>query len=291
MGIRYYRKLTIKENAEKNACSVSAIKLHLQKLNLSASKARRANIIESIIRAKEALENDGIKPTIRSVCELTNLSNRTVIKYWTIGEQVDMSKSTPKSYSFGQFEILQNIINLYLSGEPIQCDLTFSLGKMWKNLFIPEYCFDVKPQLPNVRYLDESKQLEGFFSSCLIDLPFIIHPYPMETKAIIGNRFDAFPSEKELLDTNTSMLRLAYDILKSKGICIVKTQDTCYGGKQIWTHAHVMNQAEKIGFRIEDVFINLAKNMLINQNIVPKHARKQHCYFIVLKKTKSKKTF
>lgn len=286
MGIRYYRKLTIRGNAEKNKCSVSAVKMHLQKLNLSASKARKVNIVENIANAKVALQKEGIKPTIRSVCKLTNLSNKTVIKYWNDGVKLDVSKSTPLSYSYQQVEILQNIMNLYCKCKPIQCDLTYSTGKMWKGLHIPKYCFDLKPELPFVKQLDESRLYESFFQSCILDLPFIIHPYPKEANAIICNRFDAFSSEQELLETNTSMLRLAHQILKNKAICVVKTQDTCYAGKQIWTHTYVMNEAEKIGFKIEDVFICLAKNMLVNQNNKARHARKQHCYFIVLRKTK-----
>lgn len=284
MGIRYYRKLTIKENAEKNKCSVSAVKMHLQKLNLSASKARKANIVENITNAKVALEKEGVKPTIRSVHELTGYANKTILKYWSDGVKKDMSKSTPQSYSYRQQEIIQNIINLYCDGKPIQCDLTFSLGKMWKGLFIPEHCFDIKPQLPHVKHLDDSKLFEGFFSSCLFDLPFTIHPQPKEPNAIICNRFDAFSSERELYQANTKMLELTFYVLKLRGICIIKTQDTCYAGKQIWTHQYIMNEAKRIGFKIEDLFICLSKNMLVNQAVIAKHARKQHCYFLVLRK-------
>lgn len=162
---------------------------------------------------------------------------------------------------------------------------------MWKGLHIPKYCFDLKPELPFVKQLDESRRLEGFFLSCIFDLPFTVHPYPKEAKAIICNRFDCFSSEQELLETNTSMLRLAHQILKNKAICVVKTQDTNYAGKQIWTHTYVMNEAEKIGFKIEDVFICLAQNMLVKQNNKVRHARKQHCYFIVLRKDKKNKQF
>lgn len=286
MCIRYYKQLTLKENAEKNKCSVSAIKLHLKKLNISASKSRSCIISENIVKAQEQLKDDGKKVTIRSIHELTGYSNKTILKYWSNGVKKDMSKSTPQSYSYRQQEIIQNIINLYCDGKPIQCDLTFSLGKMWKGLFIPEHCFDIKPQLPHVKHLDDSKLFEGFFSSCLFDLPFTIHPQPKEPNAIICNRFDAFSSERELYQANTKMLELTFYVLKLRGICIIKTQDTCYAGKQIWTHQYIMNEAKRIGFKIEDLFICLSKNMLVNQAVIAKHARKQHCYFIVLRKVK-----
>lgn len=286
MSIRYFKKLTLRENAEKNKCSVSTIKAHLLKLNLSASKARRAAIAEKINNAKVELEKDGKKATIKAICNLTTLSNKTVIKYLHDDVKTDITKSTPKSYSYKQFEILQNIINLYLSGVPVQCDLTFNVGKMWNGLLQPTYLFDLKPQLKEVRQLDEVRQFNNFFASCVIDLPFIIRSNSMKSNSLIHNRFDTFSSEKELFEVNTSMLELAHQILKQKGICIVKTQDTCYAGKQIWTHLHVMNEAIRFGFKIEDTFICLRKNMLIKQHITSKHARKQHCYFIILKKIK-----
>lgn len=286
MGVKYYKGLTIQENAEKNKCSISAVKAHLRKLNLSASKVRANLISETIDKAIRRLKKEGKKDTISAIRDLTGYSNKTIIKYKENGVQMDMSKNTPLSYSFRQQEILQNIITLYNHGNPIECDLTFSVGKMWKGLHIPKYCFDLKPELPFVKQLDESRLYEDFFQSCILDLPFIIHPYPKEANAIICNRFDAFNSEQELLETNTSMLRLALQILKNKAICVVKTQDTCHAGRQIWTHVYIMNEAEKIGFKIEDIFICLAKNMLVNQNNKARHARKQHCYFIVLRKVK-----
>jgi hypothetical protein len=51
-----------------------------------------------------------------------------------------------------------------------------------------------------------------------------------------------------------------------------------------------MNEAEKSGFYIQDLFILLAKNRMIGHNHKnQKHARKFHSYFIVLKKKKQNK--
>lgn len=288
MNIRYYKNLTIEQNAEKNECSVSTVKAHLLKLNLSASKARCGIISEKVNGAKVELEKAGKRVTIKSICEVTGYANKTVIKYLKISVKKDIAKSTPISYSNRQGEILQNIINLYNSSNPIECDLTYSVGKMWKGLQQPIYLFDLKPQLKEVKPLDEVMQYNDYFDSCLFDLPFIIRPKSEQTNSIIFNRFDAFSSEKELLETNVKMLELAFKILKNKAICIIKTQDTCYANKQIWVHRYIMDEAEKIGFIVEDVFICLAKNMLVDNCKSAIHARKQHCYFIVLKKLKKK---
>lgn len=285
MGIRYYKQLTLKENAEKNKCSVSAIKLHLKKLNVSASKVRGCLISENIAKAKRRLKKEGKKDTIRAIQQLTGYSNKTIMKYKEKGVQTDMSKNTPQSFSFKQQEILHNIITLYNYNNPIECDLTFSTGKIWQGLHRPEYCFDLYPQLPFVKPLDEACLYEQKFYSCLFDLPFIINTSNKDS-FIVLNRFGAFQSENELYETNSNMLALAYKLLKFKGICICKTQDTCHKGKQIWTHNFIINEAIRLGFAVEDIFISLRKNMLVKQNLKSNHARKQHCYFIVLRKIK-----
>lgn len=258
MGVKYYKGLTIQENAEKNKCSISAIKAHLKKLNLSASKVRANLISENIEKAIRRLKKDGKKDTISAIHELTGYANKTIMKYRDNGVQMDMSKNTPLSYSFRQQEILQNIITLYNHGNPIECDLTFSVGKMWQGLHIPEYCFDLKPELPFVKPLDEACLYEQKFYSCLFDLPFIINT-SNNNSFIILNRFGAFQSENELYQTNSNMLALAHKILMFKGICVVKTQDTNYAGKQIWTHNFILNEAIRLGFVVEDIFISLRK--------------------------------
>lgn len=283
MKIRYNKKLTIKENSIQNNCSTTTIKNYIKKLNLSPSKARTRLIADNICKVRDSIIEEGKKATIKSVCELSGYSNKTVIKYLNNGVQKGMTKSTPKSYSYKQTEILSNIMQLYNKGESVQCDLTFSAGKMWKNLIEPSFKFDLKPQHVDIKPLSEAEQYVNYFDSIVFDLPFVIRPASTDN-SIIVNRFDAFESEKELLEVNSNMLQLAYNILKYKGICVIKTQDTSYSERQIFTHHFLMNECVKVGFKIEYIFVLLNKNAIIKSDYIAKHARKCHSYFIVLRK-------
>ena len=106
----------------------------------------------------------------------------------------------------------------------------------------------------------------------------------------IANRFGWFPSEKALHTFYNAALRELYRVLNKEGTLIFKCQDKVSGGKQYMSHVHIINEAMKIGFYVKDLFILLAKNRLISGKWKgkQKHARKFHCYFIVLQKTNKK---
>jgi DNA modification methylase len=83
------------------------------------------------------------------------------------------------------------------------------------------------------------------------------------------------------------MLEL-YRVLRSGGILVVKCQDTIWGRRNYWLHANVLLEAEKIGFRAEDLFIKLNKSAMMPWNMQRQnHARKMHSYFWVFKKRRN----
>jgi len=62
--------------------------------------------------------------------------------------------------------------------------------------------------------------------------------------------------------------------------------DTVSGGINYMSHAKVMLEAQRAGFYIKDLFILGRKNILWSPNMKnQQHARKNHCYFLVLQKT------
>ncbi len=103
-------------------------------------------------------------------------------------------------------------------------------------------------------------------------------------------RFGAYPSENELHAFYKNALAEFYRILKPGGILIFKCQDKVSGGTQYFSHLFILNEAERFGYYCRDLFVLLAKQRIVAdwqlQN--QKHARKFHCYFLVLEKSDRK---
>lgn len=192
--------------------------------------------------------------------------------------------------SYSQEEIIRNIISLYTE---IECDPTYSKGNFYKNLPKPKYKFDINP----IKGVEKADCRKLPFEDCslksiMFDPPFLATKGKSLQKNegnIIAKRFGVYSTEKELFQFYKDSLKEFYRVLKDNGYLVVKCQDKVSGGKQYLSHVFFINEAEKLGFYTEDLFILLAKSRLVadwqrNQ----KHARKYHSYFIVFKKRKVK---
>lgn len=196
-----------------------------------------------------------------------------------------------KSISYDQEEIIQNILTLYNNSKPVDADVTYSKGVFYKTLERPKYCFDIDPQYAFVQKCDcrtlpfNDKEL----NSIMYDPPFLATTGKSLTSSdennIINKRFSVFNSEQELYQFYTDSLQEFSRVLNKNGLLIVKSQDKVSSGKQYIAHNYIINEAEKLGFICEDIFILLSKSRIVakwqkNQ----KHARKFHSYFLVFKK-------
>lgn len=302
--LTYNPRLSIAENAKLANVSINAVKKYMQSKNISgrlnACEYRFRNLENSI----EILRKKGEKITVQKLCDLTHWSNKTVIKYLKALDDKDVylaTISTPKKVSMftlstnervikaasaNEHTILANILKLYNNSKPVDADLTYSKGVIWKNLPPPSRKFDIHPLSNEIEHLAVAENLHtGIFSSILFDLPFIVRIDSVTDFSIISRRFEAFQSKQELLNTNTRMLHLSHKLLKKKGILIIKTGDCVYAGRQIFTHVHLINEATCIGFEIEDLFILTRKNVILSSNAKQiRHARKNYCYYLVLRK-------
>ena len=70
--------------------------------------------------------------------------------------------------------------------------------------------------------------------------------------------------------------------MRKRGILIVKCQDEVSAGKQRLTHVEIINEYERKGFVVKDLFVVVRKNSASVSRIVRQlHARKNHSYFLV----------
>jgi hypothetical protein len=198
------------------------------------------------------------------------------------------NKSIISSISYEQGEIIRNIIKLHCP-EGIELDPTYSKGNFYKNSGIDEPLekFDLYPQADDTleANANDLPHWDNSIKSIMFDPPFVVGHTKDKPSGIIGKRFHGFRYIQDLWQWYSQCLEEFYRILETKGILIIKCQDTVSSGKQWFSHVYLMNEASKIGFYNLDLFILLAKNRIIGHNHSnQKHARKFHSYFIVLKK-------
>lgn len=184
-------------------------------------------------------------------------------------------------------EIIKAIIDLYNGGNDFEVDPTYSKGRFWKGLNSPKLKFDLNPVLPEVVQASADKlPLESkSVSSIMFDPPFVVRA-KSEVKGIIHNRFSSFRSIKQLWEFYYEALKEFHRILKSGGIVAVKCQDTIDSSKEYWSHFEIMKYAFELGYVVKDLFILYrGDNVLFSPNMkIQQHARKTHCYYIVLEK-------
>jgi hypothetical protein len=195
-----------------------------------------------------------------------------------------MTNDIIKTTSYDQQEIIRNIITLHCP-QGIDVDPTYSKGVFYKNgIDQPRKKFDLYPQTDDTKKAnaaalplqDESE------TSIMFDPPFIVGHTKDKPTGIIGERFHGFRYIKDLWAWYDECLFEFYSILKKDGVLIFKCQDTVSSGKQWFSHVHIINEAERLGFYTKDMFVLNAKSRIIGHNHKnQKHARKFHSYFLV----------
>lgn len=301
--LKYSPNLSVKENAFNCNVSESCIRKYIRENLIDRkldNKIIKLELIKSLIEKDKNI-------SLKALSSQTSLSVNTVKKYRKLIEDknsisktdnnlvssFDLSSSLRiiKTVSNSQFEILTNILLLHIKHKHFDCDLTASVLGFYKcGIPIPTHLFDMFPCSPNVKHLDEIKQVNsGVFKSIIFDLPFIIQaPYndmSIEKSSIMDKRFSSFPSIEELYNANDYMITESFRLLVKNGILIIKTMDIASGGKQYWVSNYVQNKCIEIGFELIDTFILVANKKVLTTKIkAQKYARKYHSYFFVFKK-------
>lgn len=296
--INYNPSLSIKQNADRCGVTEAAIRKYINEQGIDRrydEQVKRYNAVKVYVQShKEA------KPS--EVAKALNMSLNTVKKYMAMESvpvkpntakisKVNLSKLTApiKTVDKDQTAILSGILRLYCDNAPtFDCDLTTSVGGFY-NFGIPRppHLFDKYPVSEDVRPLEDAESLpDGCFNSIVIDLPFMVESCPTEKSldSIMLNRFSSFRTNEELYATNSKMIELAYRLLASKGILVMKTQDYWKQGRQEWVAHYVINEAYKLGFELLDQFLLIAKTKLLKPAYRQFCARKMHSYFLVFRK-------
>jgi len=194
-------------------------------------------------------------------------------------------------------DLFPDIIKLYIPKDSKVLDMTWGNGVFWKN--VPDHDFILyKNDIDQSRgeYHYDFRHLpecwSGFFDAVILDPPYL---YVGGVKTLKDSIYKGYKNRER---SNSGVYgvnavdKFYYDgmveakrVLVKNGILIIKCQDQVMS-KQVWGHITYINYADNLGFRSEDLFVLVQKNLptMRHKPEQQKHARKNHSYFLVFKK-------
>ena len=195
-----------------------------------------------------------------------------------------------KTSHTSETELLSGIMELYNESRPVDLDPCYSKGRIWKVLNLqPKFRSDVCPQVPGVARCDcrSLPYKPESIGSILFDPPFL--PTGKSRSGLMAARFSGFDNLKDLYAMYDSSLIEFERVLRPGGLILWKCQDLITRNRQELIHVWIINRATELGFVVMDIFVLTKQAQLISskwKNQV--HARKNHCFYIVLSKGQSR---
>ena len=190
-------------------------------------------------------------------------------------------------------EVFPCILDLYVIPGSAIADVTYGKGVFWRKIPTERYrvlATDLKDGIDC-----RSLPYPNVCLDCVVFDPPYMHT-PGGTAHVghqnfegyyqnNGTRNDEKKYHEAVLDLYFGGMREAARVLKPKGLLIVKCQDEVCANKQRLTHVEILVEAERIGFMAEDLFVLMRTTRPgVSRVIKQLHARKNHSYFLVLRK-------
>jgi transcriptional regulator with XRE-family HTH domain len=209
------------------------------------------------------------------------------------------------SYSGTNDELFPHILKLYVAPGSIVADVTFGKGVFWKQ--VPKNLYRLLPS--DLSQGIDCRKLpyhDGYLDCLVLDPPYMHTPggtahvghqnyegYYKNNAALpagqAGNNGSTKKYHEAVLDLYFHAGREAYRTLRNEGIFIVKCADEVCANQQRLTHIELTNEFTSSGFIIEDLFVLTRNNRPGVSRVVKQiHARKNHSYFLVFRKSNGK---
>jgi transcriptional regulator with XRE-family HTH domain len=195
-------------------------------------------------------------------------------------------------------ELFPRILSLYVAQGSTVADVTYGRGVFWKQIPKDQYhvlATDIEMGVDcrSLPYKDKSVD-------CVVLDPPYMHT-PGGTAHVGHQNYEGYyrnnsarnGSEKKyheaVLDLYFAAGIEARRVLKNDGVFIVKCADEVCANQQRLTHVELINEYSKNGFVVEDLFVLLRQNRPgVSRVIKQVHARKNHSYFLVFRKSSGK---
>lgn len=194
-------------------------------------------------------------------------------------------------------ELFPQILSLYVAPGSKVADVTFGRGIFWKRVPPDEY-----QRLPSdLQTGTDCRSLpygDGSIDCVVFDPPYMHTPggtahvnHQNYERYYANNRENGSPRKyhEAVLDLYFVAALEAKRVLRREGIYLVKCADEVCTNQQRLTHVEIINELTENGFVIEDLFVLMRRNRPGVSRIVRQlHARKNHSYFLVFRKSDGK---
>lgn len=183
-------------------------------------------------------------------------------------------------------DLFPDVLALYAKDGSQILDMTYGKGVFWRNVDTALYQLTTNDLYESADFAEDFRSTShaaGAFDMVVLDPPYMrtnnSHPQMGDN---YNNRTVNLRTHQEVLDLYFSGMAEAWRILKQHGVLVIKCQDEVMSGRQQWTHVEIINVASL--WLVEDLFVLLRNGQPLSNWTRQLHARKNHSYFIVLRK-------
>lgn len=191
-------------------------------------------------------------------------------------------------------ELLEKMLCFYPKRKPKSIlDATVNQGRFWRGSRRTVIGMDIDPKVGPDILADNCNMpcTDSSFDVVVYDPPHIPNQgqdrskdfndrFGLVVKSLAENGYN-------LTHTFRPFLNEAYRVLRKDGVLFCKIADYVHGHRFQWAHVELINAATEIGFTACDCIVKIRKGPITDPRWKKAHhARRQHCYWIVLRKSK-----
>lgn len=199
----------------------------------------------------------------------------------------------PSVWHGSDAELLEKMLDFYPRKPPrMILDATVNAGRFWTGSARKIIGLDINPRFhPDV--VADNRQMP-FRNSCfevvVYDPPHIPNQGKDQSKDF-NTRFGLVLKSLGNNGYNFNHLyppfvREAYRVLKPEGILLCKIADYIHGHRYQWAHIELIRAASAVGFCPCDCIVKVRKGPIVDPKWkTAHHARRQHCYWLVFRKS------
>jgi hypothetical protein len=204
-------------------------------------------------------------------------------------------RALPSVWHGTDAELLEALLGFYPRRPPRRIlDATVNHGRFWQGSARPVVGLDInRDYRPDV--VADNRRLpfrDGCFDVVVYDPPHVPNQGRDRTKDFqarfgLGLRSSAQTS-CNLSHLYPPFIREAFRVLEPEGLLLCKIADYVHNHRYQWAHLELIHAAVAAGFCPCDCIVKVRRGPIVDPKWkTAHHARRQHCYWIVFRKSKS----
>lgn len=202
-------------------------------------------------------------------------------------------KPLPSVWTGDDADLLEQLLDFYPHERPnLILDATVNGGRFWKGSTRPVVGMDINAAHRPAVIGDNTAMpfADAVFDVTVYDPPHIPNQGRDKTKDF-NSRFGlVLKSSKanrySFAHTYPHFLREAYRVLRPNGVLLCKIADYVHDHRYQWAHVDFIVAAREAGFCPCDCIIKTRKGPIVDPKWkTAHHSRRQHCYWLVLRKS------